>query len=251
LPSAFADISFAEILIIALAATGASTIGGIAGYGTGALMPLVLVPIVGAEPVVPIIALAALFNNGSRIAAFRSHVDWKRAGLILLFSMPTCVLGAYGYTRLTGKGAMIVIGSMLAASVVLRRVLKSRGFALSGRGLAAASVGWGVLVGGTTGAGVMLLSMLMAAGLSGSAVVATDAAISAAMGAVKVATFGWAGAMTAKLVAVALVIGCATVPGAFIARRIVEHLPLHVHGAILDAVVIAGGTLMVLGAILG
>ena len=38
-------------------------VGGIAGYGTGALMPLILVPIVGAEPVVPIIAISALFTN--------------------------------------------------------------------------------------------------------------------------------------------------------------------------------------------
>jgi hypothetical protein len=42
----------------------------VAGYGTGALMPLVLVPIVGAEPVVPIISLAALFTNTGRVAAF-------------------------------------------------------------------------------------------------------------------------------------------------------------------------------------
>ena len=41
----------------------ASMIGGVAGYGTGALMPLVLVPMVGAEPVVPIIAISALFTN--------------------------------------------------------------------------------------------------------------------------------------------------------------------------------------------
>jgi hypothetical protein len=36
-------------------------IGGLAGYGTGALMPLVLVPLAGAEPVVPIIAISAIF----------------------------------------------------------------------------------------------------------------------------------------------------------------------------------------------
>jgi len=36
--------------------------GGVAGYGTGALMPLVLVPLVGAAPVVPIIAISAMFT---------------------------------------------------------------------------------------------------------------------------------------------------------------------------------------------
>ncbi len=54
-------------LLIAAMAIVASMIGGVAGYGTGALMPLVLVPIVGAEPVVPIIAISALFTNSSRV----------------------------------------------------------------------------------------------------------------------------------------------------------------------------------------
>lgn len=248
--AALADISLIQLLVIALSAMGASIVGGVAGYGTGALMPLVLVPIVGPEPVVPIIALSALFTNGSRVAAFRSGVDLRRAALILVFAIPTCILGAFAYTLLTGKGAMLVIGTMMAASVPLRRILKSRGFSLEDSGLALVSVGWGVLVGGTTGAGIILLSMLMAAGLRGAAVIATDAAISFAMGVVKIAVFGYAGVMTAKVIATALLIGGMALPGAFIAKRIVDRLPIHVHTAILDAVVITGGIVMIAGALL-
>ena len=60
----------AQLALIAAVAIFASLIGGVAGYGTGALMPLVLVPIVGAEPG-PIIAMSALFTNLSRSTAFR------------------------------------------------------------------------------------------------------------------------------------------------------------------------------------
>ena len=55
---AFADVSIYQLLLVAGVALFASVLGGVAGYGTGALMPLVLVPMVGAEQVVPIIALA-------------------------------------------------------------------------------------------------------------------------------------------------------------------------------------------------
>src|SRR5947209_17655665 len=151
----------------------ASIIGGVAGYGTGALMPLVLVPIVGAEPVVPIIAISALFTNTSRAAAFNTVIDWRRALLIVACALPTTMLGAWGYTMLTGRGAMLVIGSMLALSVPLRRLLRKRGLTLSEGGLAASSVLWGFLVGGTSGAGIILLSLLMAVGLEGAAVLAT------------------------------------------------------------------------------
>jgi hypothetical protein len=38
-------------------------------------------------------------------------------------------------------------------------------------------------------------------------------------------------------------------PGAFLAKAFVERLPLHVHTAILDAVVLFGGAVMVFGAL--
>ena len=245
MPSGFDDISLAQLALIAAMALIASVVGGVAGYGTGALMPLVLVPIVGAEPVVPILSLSALFTNSSRTAAFWPLVDGKRALIVLASAVPTCALGAWGYTFLTGKGAALVIGGTLIASVPLRRAMRRRGLALSNRSLAAASFGWGPLAGGTVGAGILLLSFLMAAGLEGAAVVATDAVISIGIGVVKLATFGLAGVVTAKVIAVALLIGGVAFPGAFFAKALVERLPVHVHSAILDALVAGGGAAMI------
>ena len=248
--AALAQLSFIELGLIAAMAAIASIIGGVAGYGTGALMPLVLVPIVGPEPVVPIIAISALFTNTSRAFAFRDVIDRRRALIILVAAIPTTMLGAWGYTLLTGTGAMLVIGSMMVLSVPLRRLSRRHGLVLSERGLGVASFGWGVVVGGTSGAGIILLSMLMAVGLEGAAVIATDAAISVLIGIVKISVFGLFGAVDAKVVAVALLIGVVAFPGAFLAKAIVDRLPVHVHTAILDAVVIGGGLLMVLGALL-
>jgi uncharacterized membrane protein YfcA len=242
--SAFASLSLAELALIAGMALVASVVGGVAGYGTGALMPLVLVPMVGAEPVVPILSLSALFTNSSRAAAFRHLVDRRRALIVLVASVPTCALGAWGYTMLTGKGALIVIGGMLIASVPLRRLMRSKGLTLSDRGLAAASFAWGPLAGGTVGSGILLLSLLMAAGLEGAAVVATDAIVSIGIGLTKLAVFGLAGAVTAKVIAIALLIGAVAFPGAFLAKALVSRLPVHVHTAILDAVVAGGGAVM-------
>jgi uncharacterized membrane protein YfcA len=249
--SGFDDITLAQLGLIAVTALAASVLGGVAGYGTGALMPLVLVPIVGAEPVVPIISVTALFTNTSRVAAFRHLVDMRRALIVLAASVPTCVLGAWGYTKLSGRGALVAIGAMLIASVPLRRSMRRHGLKLSNRGLAVTAFGWGPLAGGTVGAGIILLSLLMAAGLEGAAVVATDAVISIGIGLSKVATFGLAGVVTAKVLAVALLIGCVAFPGAFLSRVLVERLPLYLHTALLDAVVMAGGAVMIFNAVMG
>jgi hypothetical protein len=143
----------------------------------------------------------------------------------------------------------LVIGTTLISTVPLRRILKRRGHRLGGKGFAAAAAGWGVLVGGTTGAGVIFLSLLMATGLEGAAVIATDASVSIAMGFVKLLVFGIAGVLTSKVIAIALVIAAVAFPCTFLAKLIVERLPVHVHTALLDAVVIIGGAVMIFGAL--
>ena len=156
------------------------------------------------------------------------------------------MLGAGLYTLLTRRGA--AIGTTLIATVPLRRLLKRRGRALREKGFAAAAAGWGILVGGATGAGVILLSLLMATGLEGAAVIATDAAVSIVMGFVKLSVFGLAGVITPTVLVIALVIGLIGFPSTFLAKLIVERLPVHVHTAMLDAVLIIGGSTMMLSA---
>ena len=119
--AAFADISICQLLLVAGVALFASMIGGVAGYGTGALMPLVLVPMLGPEPVIPIIALAGTAHQhrpGVRVPALRraggaSGSCWparsRRAS-----SPPTA-------TRCSPAGRVqLVIGAMLMLTVPLR-----------------------------------------------------------------------------------------------------------------------------------
>ena len=79
----FADISLGQLALVAGVALFASLVGGLADYGTGALMPLVLVPLIGAEPVVPIIAISAVITNISRFAAYFRYVDRRRALIVM------------------------------------------------------------------------------------------------------------------------------------------------------------------------
>jgi uncharacterized membrane protein YfcA len=247
--SGFADVSLFELALVAGLALFASIVGGVSGYGTGALMPLVLMPLVGAEPLVPIIAISAMFSNSSRAAAFLKYVDRRRVAIVLAAAVPTCVLGAWGYTKLSNAGAALVIGGMLILSVPSRRLMKYHGIKCGDGGLALGSVGYGVVVGGTAGSGVILLSLLMAAGVEGAGVIATDAAISIVIGVVKISVFGLAGVITAQVLAFALLIGIVALPGAFLAKAFVELMPVHMHTAILDAVVLLGGFFLVYGAL--
>src|SRR3984957_10849073 len=241
LSSGFADISLIQLVLVAGMALVASVVGGMAGYGTGALMPLVLVPLIGAEPVVPIIAISAIFSNLSRATAYRHYADRRRALIVILASAITTALGAYGYTMLTSAGASMVIGTMLILSVPLRRFARRRELRIGETGLGFSAVAYGIVVGGTSGSGVILLSLLMASGLEGAAVIATAAVISIVTSLIKISVFGLAGVVSPQVLAFALLIGAIALPGTFLARAFVERMPVHSHTAILDVAVIDGG----------
>jgi uncharacterized membrane protein YfcA len=241
---ALADVSLVQAVLVAGTAFGAAVVGGMAGYGTGLLLPLVLVPVIGAENVVPVIAVSSMFTNVGRFAALREAVDWRVAAMMLPLAVPLVMLSAYGFTRLDARGAAIVIGLVLIVLVPLRRKLVRMGFRLQGWQLAPAGGVYGLVTGASSGAGVILVSFLMAAGLTGKAVIATDAAVSIVIGIAKAGTFGWNEALPTPLLLFALLVGLATVPGAFVARALLDRMPVRLHTLMLEAVIIIGGVLI-------
>ena len=106
---------------------------------------------------------------------------------------------------------------------------------------AGAGAGFGFINGGMTGTGVVLISLLMAGGVQSAGLIATDAIISAIMGLFKVAIFGGLARLDASLAIAGLLIGLCTIPGAFVARRLLNLIPARIHTAVMEAVVVIGG----------
>jgi uncharacterized membrane protein YfcA len=149
----------------------------------------------------------------------------------------------------SGPAVAALIGCMLIVLVPARRLLRRHVGTLPPSGFAAASAGYGLMVGGTAGSGVFLISILLAAGLTGSAVIATDAGVSVLLGAVKSAVFLQAGYLPFDMWVMALLIGICAIPGAFVARKLTYRLSDAQHVLGLDGVVVLGGVLIVIEAL--
>ena len=236
-----ADVGAAQLLLIGAVAFAASILGGLAGYGTGLVVPIFLAPVVGIANVVPVMAVGMIFANGSRVAAFWRDIHRAHARRVLLAGLPLCVAGAYGYTLLEARWVALLLGGFFILSVPLRRYLAHAGWRLEARGVAVAGAGFGFVNGGMTGAGLLLISTLMAAGLQGPALIGTDAIVSVVMGFAKIALFGSVARLDLQLAAAGVLIGLATTPGAFVARWLLARIPLRVHTLAMDAVILAGG----------
>lgn len=237
---AIADITLIQGLLVAAVAFAASILGGLAGYGTGLVLPVVLAPVIGVANVVPVMALAMLINNLSRVAAFARDVQWPHVRRLLWLALPLNVATAWGYTRLDTRTIALLLGLFLLASLPLRAWLRSRQRTLSPRGEVIAGGVFGLVNGAMSGTGVILISTLMAAGVAGPALIATDAVISVVLELAKVAVFGGFSRLDAALALAAVLVGLCTTPGAFVARRLLDVIPPRLHQRIMEAVVVVG-----------
>lgn len=234
------DISLAQAALVAAVAFAASILGGLAGYGTGLVLPVVLAPVLGVANVVPVMAVAMLINNASRVAAFWRDVQWPHVRRILWLALPLNVAAAVFYTRLEARTIALLLGLFLLASLPLRAWLKRSGRTLGPRGEALAGGAFGLVNGTLSGTGVILISTLMAAGVAGPALIATDAVISVVLELAKVAVFGGFSRLDAPLALAGLLVGLCTTPGAFVARRLLDVIPPGVHARVMEAVVLVG-----------
>ncbi|MBB6096232.1 putative membrane protein YfcA [Povalibacter uvarum] len=233
-----------QLALACVVALSASTLGGLSGFGTGLILPVFLVPLVGIANVIPVMAVGMLINNGSRVVAFWRDIDWLHARRMLLLGLPACVAGAYGYTLLSAKWIAVLLGTFLLLSVPMRRVLRRAQLQFSAATEVGAGAVFGFVNGGVTGAGVILISILMSVGLAGSSLVATDAVVSIIMGAAKVMLFGSLSALDLRLALLGLLVGLFTAPGAFIARALLRRIPAGVHAGFMELVVVVGAIVL-------
>ena len=133
------------------------------------------------------------------------------------------------------------LGIVVLASVPLRRALNRRKMALGDAGLAVGSTVFGLASGLTSGVGVILISLLLGTGMSGTAVLATDALVSIALDVCKAALFQRFALLDGETFVTGVVIGVATIPGSAIAAWLVTRMHAHLHVLFMEGLILIGG----------
>ena len=234
-------IGLGQALLVAAVALGASTITAIAGVGGAIVLSFVLTPLLGVSALVQTISVAMIVNNITKVRVFAKGIDWASCAFVAACAAPGCIIGSLIYSRLDEHAITIILGVFLVVIVALKRVLPED-FGIWPKPLVAGSAFvYGILAGTTIGGGVVLLPILMGTGLTGAALIGTDAAVGLAMHIVKTIVFGSTRVLTAQYATIGVLIGVVMIPGAFIARWILARMPLKVHAALIDAVIIGGG----------
>ena len=232
--------------LAAVAAVGlvAAVVGGMGGFGTGVILTAALVPLIGIKAVIPVLAVAGVIINAGRFWFYRASLDRRMLALVIAASLPFLVLGTWVYTLLDARTLGTVLGLLVIAFIPVRRILRARSMVLGTAAVAVGSGVFGLASGVASGTGVILVSVLLGAGLTGPAVLATDALTTIALDLCKAALFQRFDLLDAEAATTGVVIGIATIPGSAAAAWLVGRMGAHLHVLFIEALIFCGGSFM-------
>lgn len=237
-----------DLALVAAVAVFAAVVGGIGGFGSGAIITAALAPLIGVKALIPVMAVAGAIINAGRFWFYRKSVDRRTLALVVACALPFLVLGTWIYSVMNAHAVGTVIGLAVIASIPLRRFLTRKAIRVEARGLAIGSGIFGLASGLTTGTGVILVSLLLGAGLTGPAVLATDAFVGIALDVCKSLLFRRFALLDGDAIVTGAVIGIATIPGSALAAWLVTRMHAHLHVLFMESLVLLGGVSLLVNA---
>lgn len=239
-------MTYLLVLIVGLIA---GTISGIVGFGTSIMLMPVLVIAFGPREAVPIMAIAAIMANLSRVAVWWRDVDWRVVGVYALTGVPFAALGARTLLVLPPRIVEAVLGVFFIAMIPTRRWLARHNLKLELWHFALVGAVIGFLTGIVVSTGPINVPFFLAYGLVKGAFLSTEAMASLSVYASKIFVFHSFGALPLQAIAQGLIIGCALTAGSFIAKRFVLSLEPEKFRLLMDALLLASGLTMLWTAI--
>lgn len=227
--------------LAALAAFLAATLAAVTGFGGAAVLLPVLVAIFGVRAAIPILTVAQLIGNGSRVWFNRTELDWRLVGWFAIGAVPCGIAGGLLFTAAPIPILLRLLGIFLLGVVAWRRFrpgpmprVPPRGFVGIGGGAAFLSA----LVGSV---GPVMAPFFLAAGLVKGGYIGTEALATVVMHLAKLGAYRAGSALPWSAVVAGLALGPAMIAGSWVGKRIVDRLPERVFIAIIELTMVGAG----------
>jgi uncharacterized protein len=238
--------SILQWIVLALTALFASTLAAVTGFGGAAVLLPVLVAAFGVRDAIPILTVAQLIGNGSRVWFNRKEVNWQVVGWFALGGVPMALLGGYLFARAPLAALTRLLGAFLLFIVVWRHIRPKPPKPFSVAAFAGIGAGASFLSALLGSVGPIMAPFFLAYGLLKGAYIGTEALSTVVMHVAKLVAYHQTAVLTRSGVFAGLALGPIMILGSFLGKRIVDRLPEKVFVAIIEAVLIAAGVMFLI-----
>jgi uncharacterized membrane protein YfcA len=233
-------------LMLAFAALAASTLAAVTGFGGAAVLLPVLVFGFGVRAAVPILTVAQLIGNGSRVWFNRSELNWRVASWFALGGVPMALLGGYLFATAPLKALNRLLGAFLLLVVLWRHLRPRQPKPFPVAAFAAIGAVASFLSALLGSVGPIMAPFFLAFGLVKGAYIGTEALSTVVMHMTKLIAYKQAAVLPSSGLMIGLALGPIMIAGSFLGKRIVDRLPERVFVTIIELVLVAAGLLFLI-----
>ncbi|MCE9839426.1 TSUP family transporter [Proteus sp. G2618] len=235
-------MSFIAVILLAIFS---GVISGVVGTGSSILLIPALTYVFGAKEAVPIMALASVMGNLSRIYLWRHSIRFKPLFYYLLPGIPAVVLGANTLWRMPEKWLNIGMGMFFILMIPVIHLLRKHQIKMKTYQVIIAGAVIGYLTGVVFSTGPLTIPIFSAYGLTLGPLLATEAAASFVIYLTKALTFSQLGAVNSFILISGALVGSGLTVGNYLGKKLVLKLTPKLFQWLLDAMLIfAGGSLL-------
>ena len=239
----------ATYIFVLLAGFAAGSLSGVIGTGSSIMLLPVLVHAFGPKQAVPIMAIAAVMANLSRVLVWWREVDWKAVASYAVTGVPAAALGARTLLAFPPHIIEISLGIFFLAMIPVRHLLMRLQWKARLRHLAIVGAVIGFLTGIVLSTGPLSVPVFLSYGLVKGAFLATEAASSLFIYISKVVTFREFGALPADVLLQGLIVGLSLMAGTFAGKALVLRMSAAAHGYVLDGLLLMSGLALLAAAL--
>lgn len=232
--------------VLALVALLAATLAAVTGFGGAAVLLPVLVAAFGVRDAIPILTVAQLIGNGSRVWFNRRELDLAVAGWYSLGAVPFALAGGYLFAAAPLSALTRLLGVFMIAVVAWRRLRRAAFPRPSLRGFAAIGAGASFLSALVGSVGPLMARLFLAYGLVKGAYIGTEALATLVTHSAKLFAYGGSAVLSLKAAVTGLALGPVMVLGSLAGKRIVDRAPEHIFVLVIEATMTAAGMLFLI-----
>jgi uncharacterized membrane protein YfcA len=232
-----------EVIIVIITALTASFVAAIAGFGGSVIMLPVLVWVVGVTDAIPLLTIAQLIGNLSRVVLNRHEIKWSVVWSFALGAVPAAIIGGIIFTTAPAAALVRILGAFLILMVVYRHTrwgmdakLRLNGFVPLG---AASGLFSAVL--GTVGP--LAAPFFLAFGLVKGAYIGTEAMTAVVMHITKLGVYDIYALIGMRTLLFGLGIGAIMILGTYMGKSILNRVPERIFPYIIEGTLLISGIL--------
>ena len=228
---------------VVLAALLASTIAAIAGFGGAVIMLPVLVWAFGVRDAVPVLTVAQLMGNLSRVWFNRAELSWSVIRWFALGAVPAAAIGGVIFATAPAAALVRGLGVFFLAVVAYRHTSWGKRTGLTLHGFLPLGSVSGLLSALLGSVGPFMAPFFLAYGLVKGAYIGTEAMSTVVMHVVKLGVYGGYALLRLQTVIAGLAIGGVMFLGSYLGKRLLNRVPERMFPSIIEGVLVVAGLL--------